>query len=91
MRIILIMHSISPHIIKHYIPLDFSKEAIDLHALPREQKQPEQENPFHNMKLKNLDSSRQRQLVLTFKNKSNSVYRSRKTVKYRQLFQELQQ
>jgi hypothetical protein len=43
------------------------------------------------VKLKNLDSSRQRQLVLTFKNKSNSVYRSRKSVRYRQLFQELQE
>lgn len=90
-EIILIMHSISPHIIKHFIPLDFSREAIDLHALPRQQKQPEQDNPFHNMKLKNLESSRQRQLVLTFKNKSNSVYRSRKSVRYRQLFQELQE
>ena len=39
-EIILIMHSISPHIIKHFIPLDFSREAIDLHALPRQQKQP---------------------------------------------------
>lgn len=38
-EIILIMHSISPHIIKHYIPLDFSKEVIDLHVLPRQQKQ----------------------------------------------------
>jgi len=43
------------------------------------------------MKLKNLDSERQRELVLTFKNKSNSVYRSRRSVKYKHLLFEMQE
>lgn len=43
------------------------------------------------MKLKNLDPERQRELVLTFKNKSNSVYRSRRSVKYKQILFEMQE
>lgn len=30
------MQSISPQIIKHYIPLEFSKNIIDLNELPKQ-------------------------------------------------------
>lgn len=52
------MQSFSPQIIKHYIPLDFSKQVINIYSSPRKIVVPKEENPFTNKKLMELNNHR---------------------------------
>lgn len=48
------MQSFSPIIIKHYIPFEFSKEAVDFHMSPKKIVPQKDDNPLQNIKLKLL-------------------------------------
>lgn len=53
--IILSMQSKSPCIIKHFIPLEFSKSAVDMKSSkPKQEFVPTEDNPLQNMKLRQL-------------------------------------
>lgn len=85
------MQSIAPNIIKHFIPYEFSKNVLDLQVVPKKMTRQKDENPLQNMKLRSLEREQQRELVLTYKNKSNPLYRSKKTIHYHHLFRQLEE
>jgi hypothetical protein len=48
------MRSFSPQIIKHYLPLEFSKQVVDYHPSPLKAVPPSEDNPLTNIVLRNL-------------------------------------
>lgn len=49
------MRSISPQIIKHYIPYEFSKDVIELQCIPKAISPKKEDNPLQNIKLRRLN------------------------------------
>lgn len=76
------MYSTSPHLIKHFVPIAFSQNAVDYQE-PRRRKSMAtlQENPLQNKKLRNI-SDVPKDYVLIFKNKSCKDFSPRKKIKY---------
>jgi hypothetical protein len=85
------MQSVAPHVIKHFIPLEFSTGIIDLQSLPRQPVSRKDDNPLQNMKLRQIESEAEKQLVLTFKNNSSALYKSKRSLKFQHLLQKLGQ
>ena len=64
------MYSASPNLIKHFVPMSFSKQSIDYQKSPRKSAISKyEENPLMNMKLRKINE-KPKDFVLIFKNKS---------------------
>lgn len=66
------MYSSSPQVIKHYVPMNFSKMTVDFKSSPKKllsNVKPIEQNPLTNFKLKKLQD-KPKDYVLIFKNKS---------------------
>lgn len=85
------MQSVSPYIIKHFIPIDFSKNIIDRKLAPKKVSKPKDNNPLQNMKLKNIDKNDLKDCILTFTNKTNRQFLPKKQIIYKRLMQELEE
>lgn len=73
-------YSSSPNLIKHFVPMNFSKDSVDYKKTTIKPKvKPTLENPFSNMKLQKLHSN-PKDYVLIFKNKSSKTFRAKKKV-----------
>lgn len=84
------MQSQSPCIIRHFIPLAFSKEAVDMPTSPlRRSFVPKEDNPLQNMKLRALDKASNPEFTLTFANKTNKDYRPKHALQYKHLLETL--
>lgn len=74
------MYSSSPQIIKHYVPMNFSKMSVDFKSSPKKiltSIKPIEESPLTNYKLKQLQD-KPKDYVLIFKNKSVKEFMPRK-------------
>ena len=65
------MSSKSPQVIRHFIPLQFSKEALDYQKTPTRSYVKLEENPLQNMKLRSTKNENDTNFTLVFKNKSS--------------------
>lgn len=70
------MQSQSPCIIRHFIPLNFSKQAVDMPTSPlRRTYTPKEDNPLQNIKLRAMENATNPEFTLTFINKTSKDYR----------------
>ena len=84
------MQSVSPHIIKHFIPLDFSHTIIDRQLAPASVSPPKDDNPLTNMKLKRLNHFQPANCVLTFNNKTNAQFKPKQQLAQNKLAKAMQ-
>ena len=82
------MYSSSPNLIKHYVPISFSRQSLDYESSPKKAIQPLDDNPLMNKKLQNLND-RPKDFVLIFKNKSCREYSPKKKIRYSSLLKDL--
>ena len=74
-QLIILMQSVSPQILKHFIPIQFSQSILDNKFVPSTLSPPKEANPLQNIKLKKISSMlSHQQCQLIFNNKSNQEF-----------------